>query len=175
MKQTPKYDPNLSVKENAERMGVSKSTIYHRLSEKKISRKKVKQEILIEEIRSAIEANPNASQKTIAQITKHGIATINKYWKVARGLETLDKPKQFEWKIKTVDANEKVLFSEMLSAANGIIQYADQVDVSAFHDFLFEKPEIPMFFVGNGGMKNYYAAMLYRMNKGVGVSITPYM
>ncbi len=175
MKRTPKFDPSLSVQTNAERMGVSKSTIYHHLSEKNISRKKVKQEILIKEIRSAIEANPDASQKTIAQITKHGIATINKYWKVALGLEVLDKPKQFVWKSKIADENKKALFSEMLKDANEIIQYAEQMDVRRFHDFLFEKSEMPMFFVGNGGMKNHYAAMLYRMNNGVGVCITPYM
>lgn len=76
-KSKPRYNPNLSAKENAEKMGVAVGTIYHYLNEKNINPKKEKLVALIAEIKEAIEANPDASQKTIAQLTHHGVATIN--------------------------------------------------------------------------------------------------
>lgn len=178
MKKKPnkRFNHNLSVKDNAANMDIAPSTLYYRLKKKNTNRKKDKLNALIEDIRKAIEANPDASQKTIAQITKHGIATINKYWKVAKGIEVLEqKPKPFVWKEKEADPNRKELFSELLKGVDGVIRYADQADVSGLHDFLFGNPETPMFFVGNGGTKGYYGAMLYGMNKSVGLCITPYM
>ena len=174
-KSHPRYNKKLSVKDNAKKMDVAVSTMYHRLNKDNINRKKEKAESIIASIKEAIEANPDASQKTIAQITHHGVATINKYWKVAKGMETLDKPKQFKWKEKEVVVGKHELFSKLIGEANEVIGIADKMDVSAFHDFLFEKPEMPMFFVGNGGMNNYFPALLYGLNKSVGLCCTPYM
>ena len=175
-KSNPRFNYNQSVKQNAENMGVAPSTLYNRLKKKGIDRKKDKVEAIIADIKEALEANPDASQKAIAQITHHGVATVNKYWKIAKGIETIEeKPKPFAWKEKEADPNGKKLFSELLKGVDGVIRYADQVDISGFHDFLFGKTETPMFFVGNGGTKGHYGAMLYGMNKSVGLCITPYL
>ena len=174
-KSNQRFYKSLSVKDNAANMGIAPSTLYYRLNKKNANRKKDKLDALIDDIRKAIEANPDASQKTIAQLTHHGVATINKYWKVAKGLEALEKPKQFVWKEKEVAAGKYELFSKLIGKANYVIGIAGKMDVSSFHDFLFEKPETPMFFVGNGGMNNYFPALLYGLNKGVGLCCTPYM
>lgn len=174
-KSNKRFNRSLSVKDNAANMEIAPSTLYYRLKKKNTDRKKDKLNALIEDIREAIEANPDASQKTIAQITHHGVATINKYWKVAKGMETLEKPQQFKWKEKEVVVGKYELFSRLIGGANVVIGIADKMDVSAFHDFLFEKPEMPMFFVGNGGMNNYFPALLYGLNKAVGLCCTPYM
>lgn len=175
-KSNPRFNPNLTVKENAEKMGVAPSTLYHRLKKKSIDRKKDKVETIIADIKEALEANPDASQKTVAQITHHGVATINKYWKAARGIETIEeKPKPFAWKKQDAIVDKDELFSDLMAKANDVIEIADQMDVEPFHNFLFGKPEMPMFFIGCGGMKNQYAALLYGLNKGVGYCTTPYM
>lgn len=175
-KPNPRFNHNQSVKQNAENMGVAPSTLYNRLKKKGIDRKKDKVEAIIADIKEALEANPDASQKAIAQITHHGVATVNKYWKIAKGIETIEeKPKPFAWKEQDAIEDKDELFSDLMAKADDIIEIADQMDVKPFHDFLFGKPETPMFFVGSGGMKNHYAALLYGLNKGVGYCTTPYM
>lgn len=104
-----KYDPKLSVKENAERMGIAASTIYFRLKKNNIYRKKDKQQALIAEISEAIKAYPVASQKTIATITNHGVATINKYWRVAKDYEASRKSTRKSKKaVSTADLKEQI-------------------------------------------------------------------
>lgn len=67
----------------------------------------------------------------------------------------------------------KELWSDVIKDIPWMLETADKDDVSGLREFLMEKPEMPMLFVGSGGQNGSYIAMLYGMNKGVGMTLTP--
>lgn len=74
------------------------------------------------------------------------------------------------------NANRKELMSEILKEIPTLFETAAAEDVSEFRRFLFGKKNLPMLFIGSGGMKanGAYSAMLYGMNSGLGRAISPY-
>lgn len=179
-----KYDPKKSVHENALINGVSDAAMYLYLRNQNKGRNLENAKVIVKEIKKALKNNPNASQASVAAITGHSVTTINKYWKVATEGEILRTsrlakeetgPKPFVWKKDIPESEQQghVLMSKRLATLHNLFEYADTLDVSGLHDFLFEHPEKPMLFIGNGGMHDHFASMLYEMNCGVAKSITP--
>ena len=179
-----KYDPKKSVHENALKNGVSDAAMYLYLRNQNKGRNIENAKAIVKEIKKALKNNPNASQASVAEITGHSVTTINKYWKVVTEREVLRTsrlakeetgPKPFVWKegIPEPEQQGYVLMSKRLATLQNLFEYADTLDVSGLHDFFFEHPEKPMLFIGNGGMYDHYAPMLYEMNCGVAKSITP--
>lgn len=74
---------------------------------------------------------------------------------------------------KKVKANRYELYSEVLKDIPEMFKKAEQEDVSAYRDFISEKPEMPMLFVGSGGMNGALPSFFYGMKEGVGKAITP--
>ena len=179
-----KYDPKKSVHENALMNGVSDAAMYLYLRNHNKGRNIENAKSVVKEIKKALKDNPDASQAKVAELTKHSVTTINKYWKVATEGEVLRTarlakeetgPKPFVWKedIPEPEKQGHVLMSKRLATLQNLFEYADTLDVGGLHDFLFEQPEKPMLFIGNGGMHDHFASLMYEMNCGVAKSITP--
>ena len=179
-----KYDPKKSVHDNALMNGVSDAAMYLYLRNQNKGRNIEKARSIVKDIKEALKKEPKASQARVAVLTKHSVVTINKYWKVATKGEALRTarlakeetgPKPFAWKegIPEPEQQGHELMSKRLATLQNLFEYADTLDVSGLHDFLFEHPEKPMLFIGNGGMLDHFASLLYEMNCGVARSITP--
>ena len=179
-----KYDPKKSVHENALMNGVSDAAMYLYLRNNNKGRNLENAKGIVKEIKKALKDNPDASQAKVAEITKHSVTTINKYWKAATEGDVLRTtrlakeetgPKPFAWKDGILEPEQQghVLMSKRLATLQNLFEYANTLDVSDLHDFLFEHPEKPMLFIGNGGMHDHFASLLYEMNCGVAKSITP--
>lgn len=179
-----KYDPKKSVHENALLNGVSDAAMYLYLRNNNKGRNLENAKGIVKEIKKVLKGTPNASQASVAAITGHSVTTINKYWKVATEGEVLRTarlakeetgPTPFVWKddIPEPERQGHVLMSKRLATLQNLFEYADTLDVKGLHDFLFEHPEKPMLFIGNGGMHDHFASLLYEMNCGISKSITP--
>ena len=179
-----KYDPKKSVHENAVANGVSDAGMYYYIRTQNKSRSLAKANGIVKEIKKALKEDSTLSQAKVAEKTGHSVTTINKYWKAATEGDVIRTsplakgetgPKPFVWKecIPEPEQQGHVLMSKRLATLENLFQYADTLDVSGLHDFLFEKPEKPMLFIGNGGMYDHFAALMYEMNCGVAKSITP--
>ena len=178
-----KYDPKKSVHENAVANGVSDAGMYYYIRTQNKSRTLAKANSIVKEIRDALKKEPRLSQAKVADITGHSVTTINKYWKAAtekrdnpiRTYRIIHEPKAFKWPdgIPEPERQGHELMSKRLNTLQSIFEYADTLDVSGLHDFLFEQPEKPMLFIGNGGMEDHFAPLLYEMNCGVAKGITP--
>lgn len=68
---------------------------------------------------------------------------------------------------------DKPLASTMLTEARDILQYAEQCDVTEFSKWLQTNPAKPLICIGNGGKHTSYPALLYGMNAGIALTITP--
>lgn len=89
-----KYDPKLSVEENAKKNNVSVSGIYYYLRTQNVDCFQQRASGIVSELKKAIKENPEASQAKIAEITGRSITTVNKYWKVATGEKKLVSTKE---------------------------------------------------------------------------------
>lgn len=204
-----KYNPNLSVAENAEKNHTSEATIRTYLQAHCIDRRREAKIVLINAIKEYLLENPLASKNAVSRnVIVNGdslsIQTVRKYWDYATGKKELteyntnkkqlqaDKNAAKLSKFPTEEIiyyldsatslkNKKIRqgkkkreqFSEALQDIPELLKKADETDVSQLREFLLEKPEMPMLFIGNGGKNDWFPALLYGMNKGVGVTLTP--
>lgn len=74
---------------------------------------------------------------------------------------------------RPINRNGKPLWSEEIRNIPRVLQLAEKQDVSGLREFLLEKPEIPMLFVGSGGQQGSLPSLFYGMHRGVGVALTP--
>lgn len=178
-----KYDPSLSIKENAEKNKVSEDGIRYYLKTHGIDREGERQAQIISAIRAAKMNNPNASKTTLAREAGVGINTFNKYLPVAEGKSKVVESKRKRRAIKTLVWGDDIpavkydeehgLMSKRLSSLPEFFRRADEEDVSGLRKFLLTNPDKPMLFVGNGGMLDHLGPLLYEMNCGISKAITP--
>ena len=81
------YNSSLSIKQNAEKNGVSESGMRYYIKSRKIDRRHEVAISIIEDIQKYIKKHPGASKAEIVRETKHGIHTLNKYWEFIHGKE----------------------------------------------------------------------------------------
>lgn len=79
-----KYDPSLSVKENAERNHVSEDGIRYYIKTHGIDRRTANREKIIKAIKACLKENPEAKVSNVAKATNIATMTIRKYWEVAK-------------------------------------------------------------------------------------------
>ena len=80
-----KYDPTLSVNENAERNGVSVSAVRYFIRTRGIDRRFECKMKVIEGLQSYINEHPEATKAEVQRATGHSINTIRRYWDVLNG------------------------------------------------------------------------------------------
>ena len=176
-----KYDPALTLKQNAEKNRVSIDAIKYFVKTRGIDREGDRQAHNLALIKKAREANPDASKAEMAKLTGLSVKTINKYLPALDGNGETGfkrarrevKPLVWEEGIPEPSKQKYTLMSKRLMNLPGLFQEADLQDISGLHDFLFQDPGKPMLFIGNGGMLDHFAGHLYEMNCGIARCITP--
>ena len=176
-----KYDSSLSMKDNAEKNGVSIDAIKYYLKTRGIDREGDRQAHIIAKIKEAKEANPNASKVELKILTGLGYNTLIKYLPVVEGKREVKskrprrqaKPLVWEENIPEPTGKRSTLMSKRLATLPELFQHADTQDISPLHDFLFNSPDKPLLVIGNGGMHDYFSVLLYEMNGGIAKAITP--
>lgn len=84
-----KYDPSLSVAENAKKCGVSVATIRYYIKTRGIDRRYEGKVKVVEGMKAYLAEHPNATRAELQRATGHGINTIRRYWDVLHGTEEL--------------------------------------------------------------------------------------
>lgn len=180
-----KYNPTLSVYENAEINGVSVSAIRYYIRTRGIDRRYDVKVKLLENMQAYINEHPNATRAELQRATGHGINTIRRYWDVLHGDATIEELKSSKVKSavrtglnKELKAPEKVanghrLASEKLKEVADILQFAEQTDIAKFREWLLTDTTRPLICIGNGGNHTTYPALLYQMMASVGKAVTP--
>lgn len=176
-----KYDPALTLKQNAEKNKVSIDAIKYFVKTRGIDREGDRQAQIIARIKEARKDNPKASITRLTELTGIGRYAITKYLPLVDGTGKVEfkrkrrEPKPLEWEDGIPEPSSKgcTLMSKRLANLPGLFQDADSQDINGLHAFLFQDPGKPMLFIGNGGMLDHFAGHLYEMNKGVARCITP--
>lgn len=176
-----KYDPALTLKQNAEKNQVSIDAIKYFVKTRGIDREGDRQAHNLALIKKAREANPDASKAEMAKLTGLSVKTINKYLPAIEGNGDTGfkrarreiKPLVWDEGIQEPSKQKYTLMSKRLINLPELFQEADLQDISGLHDFLFQDPGKPMLFIGNGGMLDHFAGHLYEMNSGIARCITP--
>jgi len=175
------YDPALTLKQNAEKNGVSIDAIKYFVKTRGIDREGDRQAHNISLIREARKTNPDASKAEIAKLTGLSVKTISKYLPAIESNTDTGfkrarreiKPLVWEEGIPEPKNQKRTLMSKRLMNLPALFQEADLQDIRGLHDFIFLEPGKPMLFIGNGGMMSYVAPLLYEMNCGIARCITP--
>ena len=196
------YDPTLSIREIAEKSGVTTDAVWEYIKTNCIDRRFDRKMLLINKCRQFMRKNPHASKAAIHRATGVGVSSITKYWyyisnekacvptnpqkeqrrskNISKILDTMSLKDIYaylllkqDWGLKAVDRNGKELWSEALMDVSKMIELADGEDLTKLNAFLFAEPEKPMLFIGSGGAQGSFPAFLYGMNKGVGIAMTP--
>ena len=84
-----KYDPSLSVVENAKMCGVSVAAIRYYIKTRGIDRRYEGKVKVVEGMKAYLVEHPNATRAELQRATGHGINTIRRYWDVLHGTEEL--------------------------------------------------------------------------------------
>ena len=84
-----KYDPSLSVAENAKKCGVSVAAIRYYIKTRGIDRRYEGKVKVLEGMKAYLAEHPNATRAELSKATGHGINTIRRYWEVLHGTEEL--------------------------------------------------------------------------------------
>ena len=91
-----KYNPTLSVNENAERNGVSVSAVRYYIRTRGIDRRYYLKAKVLESMQPYIDEHPEATKAELQRVTGYSINTIRRYWDVLHGFETLPTNKRKE-------------------------------------------------------------------------------
>lgn len=84
-----KYDPSLSVVENAKMCGVSVAAIRYYIKTRGIDRRYEGKVKVVEGMKAYLAEHPNATRAELQRATGHGINTIRRYWDVLHGTDEL--------------------------------------------------------------------------------------
>lgn len=80
-----KYDPSLSIADNATKNQCSENAIRYFIRTRRIDRRFDGRRIIIEDIKKYLQEYPNATPMQVAKDTHHGINTVKGYWDIAHG------------------------------------------------------------------------------------------
>ena len=90
-----KYNPSLSVRENAKRNGVSDAAVRYYIRTHLVDRRYDRKQSIIDDCRKYLKKNPKATRNELQQKTGHSLSTIRKYWEyITTEKELIDFDKQ---------------------------------------------------------------------------------
>lgn len=101
-----KYNPAISIKENAIRNGVSEATIRYHIKTKSVDRRYDHKLHIISQCRFYLQKFPNATRTELHKKTGYSLSTIRKYWKYITSEEKLiniDKNKVKKYQLKQMN------------------------------------------------------------------------
>ena len=197
-----KYNPALSVAENAAKSGVSEAAVRYFIKAHHLDRRHERKQNIIDDCKKYLKKHPQASKAELQRKTGHSVSTITRYWSFITTKNNLtdfnqskiqkkyEKEKEALAKIpvpsiqaylsevkskegQEVKRNRKELWSEILPEIPELLAKADKEDITALSSFLAEHEEMPMLFVGSGGSGGSLPAFLCGMRNGIGKAVTP--
>ena len=121
-----KYDPSLSVVENAKMCGVSVAAIRYYIKTRGIDRRYEGKVKVLEGMKAYLAEHPNATRAELSKATGHGINTIRRYWEVLHGTEELPTNQNKS----TLREREKIVSHKRH------IAYLDKLPVEFIHEYL---------------------------------------
>ena len=124
-----KYDPTLSVEENAKINGVSVSAIRYFIRTRGIDRRYDVKAKVLEGMQAYIDEHPEATKAELQKATGHSINTIRRYWEVLHGFETLPTNKHKE----DIRGKEKVVSHKRH------IAYLDKLPIEFIREYLLQR------------------------------------
>lgn len=80
-----RYNPSLSVAENARINGVDEDSMRYYIKSMGIDRRYEAKVSIVEDIRKHLAGHPNATKAEVVRATGHGINTVRRYWDIALG------------------------------------------------------------------------------------------
>lgn len=80
-----RYNPSLSVAENASINGVDEDSMRYYIKSMGIDRRYEAKVSIVEDIRKYLTGHPNATKAEVVRATGHGINTVRRYWDIALG------------------------------------------------------------------------------------------
>ena len=80
-----RYNPSLSVAENARINGVDENSIRYYIKSMGIDRRYEAKVSIVEDIRKYLAGHPNATKAEVVRATGYGINTVRRYWDIALG------------------------------------------------------------------------------------------
>lgn len=175
------YNPELSIKENAERNGVSISGVNYYIRTHKIDRRYDRSAKIIADCRKYYRSHKSANKGAIAKATGYSRNAVNKYWEyittdaVFSSFNAQKEAARIIGPVK-VKPNRKELMSRTIQDLPSVLEQAEKLDIVDLSRFLAEEQTTPFLFIGSGGMQalGEYAALMYGMLGGIGKAITPY-
>lgn len=173
-----KYNPSLSVKENAKRNNVSEAVIRYYVKINNLDRRYERKQNIIDTCQKYLTKHPKATKTEIHKKTGYSLTTIRKYWEyITSDTELIDfdekTPKYVTYNSDSIFTNGKDLASSLLSESDNILKFSEELDVSRFRAWILKESHLPLICIGNGGKHTSYPALLYEMMYCVARTITP--
>ncbi len=122
-----KYDPSLSVAENAKKCGVSVAAIRYYIKTRGIDRRYEGKVRVLEGMKAYLAEHPDATRAELQRATGHGINTIRRYWDVLHGTEATNQNKS------TLRDREKVVSHKRH------ITYLDKLPIEFLREYLEQR------------------------------------
>lgn len=85
-----KYNPSLSVSDNAKKNGVSEAAVRYYIKVNCIDRNHQRKQNIIDACRKYLKKHPKASQQELYRETGYSVSTIRRYWEFITTKKTLD-------------------------------------------------------------------------------------
>ena len=82
---TIKYDPSLSIAENAKRNGVTEDAIRYYIRTRGVDRRYAEKKKVLKSMQAYLKEHPNATKAEVARQSGRGINTVVRYWDILQG------------------------------------------------------------------------------------------
>lgn len=124
-----KYNPKLSVAENAKKCGVTEDAIRYYIRTRGIDRRYEEKKKVLKGMKAYLKEHPNATRAELAKETGHGINTVRRYWDILHGTGKL-KPSE-----KKADVREQ----RVVTINNRHIVYLDKLPIEFIKEYLEQR------------------------------------
>lgn len=121
-----KYDPSLSVVENAKKCGVTEDAVRYYIRTRGIDRRYEEKKKVLKGMKAYLKEHPNATRAELAKETGHGINTVRRYWDILHG----------DGKLKPSEKKADVREQRVVAINNRHIAYLDKLPVEFIREYL---------------------------------------
>ena len=121
-----KYNPKLSVADNAKKCGVTEDAIRYYIRTRGIDRRFEEKKKVLKGMKAYLKEHPNATRAELAKETGHGINTVRRYWDILHG----------DGKLKPSEKKADVREQRVVVINNRHIAYLDKLPVEFIREYL---------------------------------------
>lgn len=121
-----KYNPKLSVSDNAKKCGVTEDAIRYYIRTRGIDRRYEEKKKVLKGMKAYLKEHPNATRAELSKATGHGINTVRRYWDILHG----------EGKLQPSERKVDVREQRVATINNRHIAYLDKLPVEFIREYL---------------------------------------